>query len=147
LYKLPTNIFNIFEYLFPYEFFNKVNKLNITHCNWFHQNHPQHDIHSLYKYKILKIPIIQNYMIPSQINDLENYVRSICILFSSWWTLFDKKTPHNLGCNIKNFISNVLWLYNKRKNKKRQYFTWMQRVKRCWLFHKNFNWRQHWWRQ
>jgi hypothetical protein len=41
----------------------------------------------LYKCKIPKIPIIQNYTIPSQISDLENYVRSIWILFSSWWTL------------------------------------------------------------
>jgi hypothetical protein len=47
--------------------------------------------HNLYEYKIFKIPIIQNYTIPSQVNDLENYARSISILFSSWWTLSNIK--------------------------------------------------------
>jgi hypothetical protein len=68
-----------------------VNKINNTNCNWFHQIHPQYDTHNLYEYKIPKILVIQNYTIPSQVNDLENYVRSRCILFSSWWTLFDIK--------------------------------------------------------
>ncbi len=63
---------NIFEYIFPYEFFSKVSKINNTHCDQFHQNHIQYDIHTLNEYKILKIPVIQNYMISSQINYLEN---------------------------------------------------------------------------
>ncbi len=81
---------NIFEYLSPYEFSSKVNKINNTCCNQFHQNHPQYDTHNLYEYKIPKILVIQN-TIPSQANDLENYPGSICILFSSWRTLSNIK--------------------------------------------------------
>jgi hypothetical protein len=51
---------NIFESLSPYEFYGKVNKINNTHCNGFHQNHLQYGTHSLNEYKIPKIPIIQN---------------------------------------------------------------------------------------
>jgi hypothetical protein len=64
---------NIFEYPFPYEFFSKVNKINNTHCNQLHQNHLQYDTHNLNEYKIPKIPVIENYMILSQINYFENY--------------------------------------------------------------------------
>jgi hypothetical protein len=64
-----------FEFLSPYEFSSKVNKINSTCCNQFHQNHPQYDTHTLYEYKISKILVIQNYTIPSQVNDLENYTR------------------------------------------------------------------------
>jgi hypothetical protein len=74
IHNIHTNyqkILNIFEFLSPYEFSNKVNKINSTHCNQFHQIHPQYDTHNLYGYKIPKIPIIQNYTIPSQVNDLE----------------------------------------------------------------------------
>jgi hypothetical protein len=38
-----------------------------------------------------KIPVIQNYMIPSQKNDLENDDRSICIIFALWRTLSNVK--------------------------------------------------------
>ncbi len=82
---------DIFEYFFPYEFSNKFNKINNTCYNRFHQNHPQYDTHYLYEYKIPKILVIQNYTIPSQVNDLENYARTICILFSSWRTLSNIK--------------------------------------------------------
>jgi hypothetical protein len=45
---------NIFEYISPYEFSSKVNKINNTHYNRFHQNHLQYDTSSLNEYKIPK---------------------------------------------------------------------------------------------
>jgi hypothetical protein len=94
---------NIFLHM---NFSSKVNKINKTHCNWFHQNHLQYDTHSLNEYKIPKIPIIQNYTLPSQINYLENYaVYSIFFMVNT--VRHQKRSHNNLGCNIKNFISNI----------------------------------------
>jgi hypothetical protein len=44
------------------------------------------------------MPVIQNYMIPSQKNDLENDDRSICIIFSLWRTF----------SNIKKYLT-ITW--------------------------------------
>jgi len=43
-------------------------------------------MHTLHKYNIPHIPIKQGYKIPSPKNELENYVRAICILFTPWKT-------------------------------------------------------------
>jgi len=64
-YRLPIKTLYKFEFLSPYDFSSKVNKINNTPCNWFHQNHPQYDPHNSYEYKIPKILVIQNYTIPS----------------------------------------------------------------------------------
>jgi len=34
---------DIYDLFFPYEFSSKVNKINNTCCNQFHQNHPQYE--------------------------------------------------------------------------------------------------------
>ncbi len=72
-------------------FFGKTNKINNIRCHRFNSEHPQYNTHNLYKFKVPKILIIQSYMIPSQKNDLENYAQAICILFTSWRTIFDIK--------------------------------------------------------
>jgi hypothetical protein len=56
---------DIFEYFSLYEFFSKVKRINNIHCHQFHRDHLRYNTHILYEYKISKIPIIQNYMIPS----------------------------------------------------------------------------------
>jgi hypothetical protein len=50
----------------PYEFSRKTNKVNNVHNHRFYHDHPQYNTHSLYEYKIPKVPILQSYTIPSQ---------------------------------------------------------------------------------
>jgi hypothetical protein len=51
------------------------------------------------------MPVFQNYMIPSQNNDLENDDRSICIIFSSWQTFSNikKYLAITWGATLKSF--------------------------------------------
>jgi hypothetical protein len=87
---------NIFESFSPYEFSSKVNKINNTHCNRFHQNYLQYNIHSLNEYKIPKILVIKNYTIPSQINYLENHAMYF-IFFMVDIVQHKKKIAQQLG--------------------------------------------------
>jgi hypothetical protein len=49
-----------------YEFSSKTNKVNKVQNHKFFHDHPQYNTHSLYEYKIPKVPILQSYTIPSQ---------------------------------------------------------------------------------
>jgi len=55
------------------------------------------------------MPTIQNYMIPSQKNDLENDDRSICIIFSLWRTFSNIKKYLTItwDATFKLFISSI----------------------------------------
>jgi len=80
-----------FNFLHPYEFSIKTNKINNICCHRFNSEHPQYNTHSIYKFKVQKILVLQCYTIHSQKNDLQNYTRAFCILFTSWHTIFDIK--------------------------------------------------------
>jgi hypothetical protein len=50
---------NIFNYLCPNAFFSKRNKINNIHCQNFHNQHLQSNIHIFYEYKTPKILVLQ----------------------------------------------------------------------------------------
>jgi hypothetical protein len=81
-----------FNFLCPYEFYNKTNKINNIHCHRFNSEHHEYNTHSLYEFKVPKILVLQSYTIPSPKNDFENYTQAIFILFTSWHTIFDIKS-------------------------------------------------------
>jgi len=93
------------NFLCPYEFSSKIDKINNICFRRFNSEHFQYNTHSLYKFKIPKIPILQNYIIPSQKNDPENYTQAICILFTSWHTFFDIKS--NITISWEMTLKNV----------------------------------------
>ncbi len=68
----------------PYDFFSKYSKVNNTQYYQFFENHPQKHTHTLQKYKIPYIPIIQGCKIPLPKKELENYGCVIFILFMPW---------------------------------------------------------------
>lgn len=82
---------NLFYSLCPYEFSSKINKINNIHCHRLQDEQPQFNIHSFYEYKIPKVPILQSYTIPTQRNNPKRYTQAICILFTTWCTIFDIK--------------------------------------------------------
>jgi len=70
-----------FDYFPPYEFSSKTNKINNVHSHQLHEIYPQYKIRSIYEHNTPKIPILQNYTISSQKNDLENNAQAIPIIF------------------------------------------------------------------
>jgi hypothetical protein len=100
--QIPTH----FNYLCLYEFSSKINKINI-HCHKFNNKHLQYNTHSLYEFKVPKNPVLQSHMIPSQKNDSKNYAQTICILFTSWRTIFDIKSHYILGNDTKKCVPNI----------------------------------------
>lgn len=58
--------------LHPYEFANKINKINIYYHNFWNAQ-LQSSTHNLYEYKVIKILVMQRYTIPSKKND-PNYL-------------------------------------------------------------------------
>ncbi len=62
------------------------------------ERRPQKRTH---KYNITRIPILQGYKITSLKNELENYARAICTLFTPWRTYKDIKQSMN-----------ALWIQN-----------------------------------
>jgi hypothetical protein len=48
-----------FNYLCPYEFYNKTNKINNISCHRFNNEHLQYNTHNHYEFKVPKTPILQ----------------------------------------------------------------------------------------
>ncbi len=49
-------------------------------------------MHILYEFKVPKKSVLQSYTIPSQENDPKYHAPTICILFTSWCTIFNIKS-------------------------------------------------------
>jgi hypothetical protein len=47
-----------FNFLRPYKFSSKTNKINNIHCHKFNSEHLQYNTHSLYKFKVPKILVL-----------------------------------------------------------------------------------------
>ncbi len=80
-----VDVFQILIKIFSaYDLFSKYFKVNNTQCYQFFENHAQKHTHTLHKYHIPYIPIIQGCKIPFPKKELENYGCVTCILFMPW---------------------------------------------------------------
>jgi hypothetical protein len=105
-----------FNTLCPYEFCRKINKINDICCHWFNNEHPQYNTHILYELEVPKISILQSYTIPSKENNPKYCAQTICILFTSWHTIFDIKSDFTMSWEMT--LKNVYPTFTNLQKKK-----------------------------